>query len=137
MKKLNATLPCPSCSTPMEPRVLGCDRCELRVEGKFSTSEFAGLTPELLHFLRIFVHCEGRIKDMEKSLGVSYPTVKATMTRLKGALGMSESTSSDREEAAAAEPDPEPETRLTLLAKMERGEIAYADGLKRLKKLKR
>ena len=44
------------------------------------------LNSDQLHFLSVFVHCEGKIKDVEKALGVSYPTVKAKLAGLKSAM---------------------------------------------------
>ena len=63
----------------MRSAVLACDACDLRVEARFFGNEFAALSDEDLHFLRIFIHTEGRIRDMESALGVSYPTVKARL----------------------------------------------------------
>ena len=87
IKKVNSNISCPSCHGPLSPRVLGCEPCDLKVEGHFAQSEFASLDAELTQFLRVFVFCEGRIRDMEKALGVSYPTVKARLNKLKNALG--------------------------------------------------
>ena len=79
----------------------------------------------MLHFLRIFVHCAGRIKDMEKALGVSYPTIKAMMSQLKAALSI----------PATPAPEPEPQAAgMTLLDAMERGELTYEEALRRIKK---
>lgn len=70
----------------MRPAVLRCEPCGLRFEGVFVANEFASLSQEDLHFLRIFIHTEGRIRDMESALGVSYPTVKARLAELKERL---------------------------------------------------
>lgn len=71
----------------MEPVALACPKCELRVEGKFvPANEFAALPEDQLHLLRVFVHCEGSIREMEAALGVSYPTVKARLAALRAAL---------------------------------------------------
>ena len=136
---MNAPAPCPACHGPLTPRVLACASCDIRVEGSFKTSEFGGLPADLMHFLRIFVHCEGRIKDMEKALGVSYPTVKATMTRLKAALGMERGAveagaeaDADAEAGTKARREP-PTDRLAILAAVEKGELTYAEGLSLLK----
>lgn len=120
MNKFDTSVDCPTCRSPLEPRVLACNACGIRVEGPFALNEFSRLSTDLLHFLRIFVHCEGRIKDMEKALGVSYPTVKATMTRLKEALNL----------PAEAAPSPV----MTLLQALERGEIKYEDALREIKR---
>ncbi len=77
--------PCPACAQPMHPKVLEC-ACGVRVEAPISVNEFTLLSPEQLHLLRIFVKCEGRIRDMEAALGISYPTVKTRIKELKDAL---------------------------------------------------
>jgi hypothetical protein len=86
MARLPTQVNCPACATRMVPRVLACPACGVRIEAEFRQNEFAGLEDEWLHFLRIFVHCEGRIRDMEAALGISYPTVKARMAELKQRL---------------------------------------------------
>ncbi len=85
-KRIDMNLRCPSCSGPLYPRLLVCEACGLKVEGDFVVNEFGELTPDELHFLRVFINCEGRIKDMEAALGVSYPTVKAQLASIKGKL---------------------------------------------------
>lgn len=140
MKRIDPSIPCPSCKGPLTPRVLGCGDCGLRVEGTFSAgNEFAALAPDLLHFLRIFVHCDGRIKDMERALGVSYPTVKATMTRLKQALQMPAAETAEAPASEAPPPEaPAPDAApMQILAAIERGELTYTDGLAKLKAAKR
>jgi hypothetical protein len=71
----------------MEPRVLECPKCDIEVKGHFAATEFSRLDHDSLHFLRIFIHCDGKIRDIEKSLGISYPTVKARLAELKAHLG--------------------------------------------------
>ena len=64
MKKITSNLQCPSCHGDLKPKVLVCEGCDIRVEGPFQLNEFATLPPEDLHFLRIFIRCEGRIRDI-------------------------------------------------------------------------
>ncbi len=84
--KIDANIRCPSCNGQLYPRVLVCDSCGLKVEGEFVLNEFDSLSPDELHFLRVFVQCEGRIRDMEAALGVSYPTVKGLLASIKDKL---------------------------------------------------
>jgi hypothetical protein len=83
-------LKCPSCSSPLRTQVRVCDPCGVRIEGHFESpaNEFARLSAEELHLLRIFVHTEGSIREMESALGISYPTVKARLGALREKLGM-------------------------------------------------
>src|SRR5277367_5593843 len=83
-----AHIRCPACQGSLVPSALHCNACDLTVTGDFVTNEFASLGQDDLHFLRIFVHCEGRIRDMESALGVSYPTIKARLAKLKETLAI-------------------------------------------------
>jgi hypothetical protein len=108
----------------MHVRELECPSCDIQVRGHYRENEFARLQPDLLHFLRIFIVCEGKIRDMERALGVSYPTVKARLSLLKDAL---------QEPEPEASPD-EREAPLDVLSKIESGELSVTEGLKQLKK---
>lgn len=110
----------------MLPVVLKCESCELKVEGSFGLNEFAGLSEEDLHFLRIFVHCEGRIRDMESALGVSYPTIKGKLAKLKEALG----TKSE----AQAKAEVRREDSMEVLKKLEAGEVSFEEAKKRIRR---
>src|ERR1700753_2857285 len=77
---------CPACHGALVPAALKCEECDVTITGAFVTNEFAVLGEEDLHFLRIFVHCEGRIREMESALGVSYPTIKNRLAKLKETL---------------------------------------------------
>ncbi len=120
---------CPSCHGPLEARMLECTTCGIRVEGIFGRSEFDQLDEDELHFLRMFVHCEGRIRDLEKALGISYPTVKSRLTALKEKLGLGGTLpvveASIPEDSSAAPSD--------VIDALERGEISPDEAVERLK----
>ena len=84
MKKINKIYcPCPSCDVPMELAALECKKCNLRLQGQFESHPLMKLNADMLHFLHVFIVCEGKIADMEKALGISYPTVKNKIQKLK------------------------------------------------------
>jgi hypothetical protein len=57
------------------------------VEGRFTTGWVQQLSPEQLSFVRVFMACRGKIKDVEQALGLSYPTVVARLDDVVEALG--------------------------------------------------
>ena len=144
--RIDANVRCPSCNGQLYPRVLVCDSCGLKVEGDFVMNEFGTLTPDELHFLRVFIYCEGRIRDMEAALGVSYPTVKGHLASIKEKLNLSSprfQPPADAEEpsaapagaqgargAAAAGPDVSHDK---VLDGLESGQISYKEALKLLR----
>jgi hypothetical protein len=66
-------------------RVRLADR-DIVVEGAFELPQLARLPVEDQIFIAAFVKSHGSIKAMESVFGVSYPTVKARLTRIAGAL---------------------------------------------------
>jgi hypothetical protein len=57
------------------------------VEGHFELSKFNRLDPEQLAFLELFLRARGNIKEVERELGLSYPTVRARLDALLATLG--------------------------------------------------
>ena len=107
MNKISLNIKCPSCHKELVPKVLGCESCGIKIEGNFASNEFSVLDLEEIHFLRIFILTEGRIRDMEKVLGISYPTVKTKLLALKRKLGL------------------ETENVMDMLSSFEEGKIDY------------
>jgi hypothetical protein len=136
--RIDANVRCPSCNGQLYPRVLVCDACGLKVEGNFIQNEFGALTPDELHFLRVFIYCEGRIRDMESALGVSYPTVKAHLASIKQKLNLSsprfaKTTAGDAAPADAGEVLSAEE----ILNRLQDGRIPYKDALRMLRAMKK
>ena len=77
---------CPVCSTGMYVERVRCEQCGSSVEGKFSLDWPAQLTREQLAFVKVFVSCRGKIKDVEQALGVSYPTVVSRLDEVVDAV---------------------------------------------------
>jgi hypothetical protein len=141
--RIDANVRCPSCNGQLYPRVLVCEACGLKVEGDFIMNEFGSLTPDELHFLRVFIYCEGRIRDMEAALGVSYPTVKAHLSSIKKKLNLSGPKPSPSEPAAADAGEAseagsmEGSTPDEVLKNLEDGRISYKEAVRLLRTLKR
>jgi len=82
-------LNCPSCGEGMVISELKCPKCDLRVKKDFSPCEFCQLPEDDYEFLKIFLRTQGKITDIEKILGVSYPTIKAKIEKLLKNLKLS------------------------------------------------
>ena len=80
---------CPVCSKEMKITKLKCNNCSTIIENDFSFSKFEKLSKEQLNFVEVFLDCRGNIKDVEKELGISYPTVRSKLDEVNNALGLS------------------------------------------------
>lgn len=78
---------CPICGSDTEVTRVSCDNCDTVIEGHFQLCKFCKLTTEQKTFVDVFIKCRGNIKEVEKELGVSYPTVKNRLEDAATALG--------------------------------------------------
>jgi hypothetical protein len=111
-------------------RVRLADR-DIAIEGAFEPPALAMLTAEDQVFVAAFLRSHGSIKEMEQVFGVSYPTIKARLTRIAAALPFVD------EAPAPPAPRPEPDPvaaalKDALLTRLEKGEISVEDAIKAL-----
>lgn len=79
---------CPVCSQRLEVTQLGCPSCGTGLTGRFRPCEFCGLDEADHDVLRVFLASRGNMKDLERHLGVSYPTARARFDDLLRKLGL-------------------------------------------------
>lgn len=118
---------CPITGEPLEVTRLECPASGVTIEGRFTPNEFAMLTPENLEFMRLFMRVRGNLKEVERILGVSYPTVRGRFDTLVRSLGY-ESPPETQEVRT---------TRADVLGMLERGELTAEEAAARLRALKR
>jgi hypothetical protein len=95
---------------------------DIVVEGSFELPQLARLSMEDQVFITAFVRSHGSIKEMEQVFGVSYPTIKARLTRIANSLPFVES-------------NPTP-SRTEILDRLQRGEITAQDAIQELESSK-
>ncbi|MEF9960589.1 MAG: DUF2089 domain-containing protein [Cellulosilyticaceae bacterium] len=113
---------CPVCSNPLTVQRLKCQSCQTVIENDFKLSKFEYLSSDQLYFIETFIRCRGSIKEVEKELGISYPTVRAKLDEVIISLGFSP------KEAKQTKPTHD------LLDALEKGEISADEAISQLKK---
>lgn len=120
---MNIPNKCPSCNGKVVVTELCCTDCKTTINGSFELPQFAALAQDEENFLRVFLAARGSIKEVERQLGISYPTVKGKLESLLNKLGLG----SLQEEAKRR--------RLEIVEKLERGEITAQEAIGQLKKM--
>ena len=108
---------CPDCDIAMKLTAATCTGCGLKLEGDFEVSALGRLSEEDQVFVVAFLRHHGSIRQMERILGVSYPTVKNRIRAIVSRL--------DKTFAA-------PSPNSLVLEQLSRGEITVDEALKRL-----
>ena len=95
---------CPSCGGGLEIGEVHCTVCETQVHARYRPCDFCSLTDEQSTFLRLFVLSRGNLTEVEKRLGVSYPTVRAKLDEVIERLNTEASAPRPEQPAQRAEP---------------------------------
>lgn len=122
MKK-NVLGTCPVCSSKLEVTELHCNDCDTTIRGSFKLDKFSYLSKEQKYFIEVFLKNRGNIKEIEKDLGISYPTVKKNLENVINALGYGEIAENENLNKEA------------ILEKLSNGEISSEEAMKMIKRL--
>jgi hypothetical protein len=131
---------CPVCSDELTIARLHCRSCGTALEGEFGVGRFGRLDREQMHLLESFLRSRGNLKEMERELGISYPTVRGRVDALVRALGLSDDAPSENhgDEEAAVSLDPAVDAaaeRRAILEQLAAKEIGAEEAASRLRAL--
>lgn len=117
MKRKTAIGKCPICEAQLRVTELTCPACSTRIVSDLTTCPFCNLPSDTLAFLWAFIKARGNIKEVEKDLGISYPTVRKRLDELLVCLGLDSGT-----EASSAH-------RLEVFERLRKGEISVDEAV--------
>jgi hypothetical protein len=83
---------CPVCAAHLVVTGCGCPECGTGITGAFRMCAYCGLSADESEMLRVFLVSRGNMRELEKHLGVSYPTTRQRFAELLAKLGLEEST---------------------------------------------
>jgi hypothetical protein len=116
-------LKCPSCDGDLAVSRLKCPDCAITIDGDFAMPALLKLTPAQIDFVEVFVKNRGIIREVERELGVSYPTVRARLDDVIRALGYpGKATNDDTPDGAAPR-------RRNVLADLKAGKLSPEEAL--------
>jgi hypothetical protein len=130
---------CPVCAGELAVTRLHCRQCGTTLEGEFSVGRFGRLTKEQLTLLESFLRSRGNLRDMERELSISYPTVRGRVEALVRALGFGPRDGADEPDGtdeATATADVAA-ARQAILERLSKGEIGAEEAAKAIRSLGR
>jgi hypothetical protein len=131
---------CPACGGPLIVTECRCANCQLLLRGEFQpkgAGAFSTLSEDQLTFLRVFVRVRGNLSEVEKVLGVSYPTIRNKLDEINKALDRAEASPpagpAKPADAAGAQTNPVEEARQAVLQQVAAGKLSAAEALQKLR----
>lgn len=118
---------CPVCGQNTEVTAICCNDCGTTIEGHFQLCRFCRLKEEQKSFIETFIKCRGNIKEVEKELNISYPTVKNRLEDAANALGYNNTKDYSLPYSETSE------QRKEILEQLESGEISVEEALNLLR----
>lgn len=113
---------CPLCESKLIAKQLECTGCQTTINSDFNLSKFDYLSKEEKDFALVFIKNAGNIKQIEKELNISYPTVKKMLDQVITNLGF-ETISNNKL------------TRIEILGMLKNDEISFEEAEELLKEI--
>ena len=123
--RLTAPTTCPVCGGEYEITKLTCKKCGSELNGHFEGCDFCGLSDEDAFFVLTFLKCRGSIKDVEKELNISYPTVRGKLDTVIKRLGLKSTVS----------PQDIKEQRQAIIDRLSKGEISADEAAEQIRNI--
>lgn len=109
---------CPFCGGKIVIKKVKCKDCNIEINGDFELPDYV-VDEEVWGFIRLYLKVRGNLKEVERILGLSYPTVRARFEEIRKALGFTE----------------EYDEKSEIINLLEKGEITVDEALERLRKI--
>ncbi len=128
---------CPVCASELAVTRLHCQSCGTTLEGDFSVGRFGRLNREQLTLLESFLRSRGNLREMERELGISYPTVRSRVEALVRALGFGARADADDADETPADAPATARTREEILEAVARHEMSAEEAAAAIRALGR
>jgi hypothetical protein len=129
---------CPACGSPLVITECKCPACQLQMRGEFQSGQLSSLSDEALTFIKVFLSARGNLTEVERVLGISYPTIRNKLDEINSILNRNsdtiipdKATGSAAENKAASIED----TRKDILQQVQDGRLSPAEAVQKLKDL--
>jgi len=120
--KIDLPADCPLCGGVVRITQIRCDCCSSEINSTFEIGPLSKLPAESQKFIAVFLRHRGNIKQVEKEIGISYPTINKMLEGINRTLG--------------AEQIQPPPSRKEILDAIEKGEMSVKDATSILKNRK-
>ena len=130
---------CPACGSQLVITECQCPACQLQMRGEFQSGQLSNLSDEALTFIKVFLSARGNLTEVERVLGISYPTIRNKLDEINNILNRNNETIiiPDKISGGAAEKKATSaeDLRKDILQQVQDGRLSPAEAVQKLKEL--
>ena len=130
---------CPACGGQLIITECKCPECQLQMRGEFQPGKLSALSDEALTFIKVFLSARGNLTEVERILGISYPTIRYKLDEINSVLNRTDAADELRQKTLdsipAVKPVPAEETRKDILQQVADGRLSPAEAVKKLQEI--
>ncbi|MGD0854254.1 MAG: DUF2089 domain-containing protein [Dehalococcoidia bacterium] len=130
---------CPACGGELVITECKCTNCQLQMRGEFRSGPLAALTDDEMAFTRVFLSARGNLSEVERILGISYPTIRNKLDEINNAINRIDGAAGSRQVKGNAAPDISSDaaanTRNDILQKVADGKLTPVEAVEKLRKV--
>ena len=88
---------CPSCGSQLVVTEYKCPACQLQMRGEFQSGQLSALSDDELAFVKVFLSARGNLTEVERVLGISYPTIRNKLDEINNSLNRTDDAAAIRQ----------------------------------------
>lgn len=122
---------CPACGGEIIIMECQCQQCSLQMRGEFQSGRLSSLSDDEITFIQVFLFARGNLSEVERILGISYPTIRNKLDEINEVLKQGNPEAEAYRKPAGNEPETgtDGDARKEVLRKVAEGEISPADAV--------
>jgi len=130
---------CPACGGQLVITECKCPTCQLQMRGEFQPGPLSTLSEEELAFVKVFLSARGNLTEVERVLGISYPTIRNKLDDINNSLNRMETAAGIRQKKTdtvqTTKPTTAEEIRKDILQQVSGGRLAPEEAAQKLKEI--
>ena len=130
---------CPACGGQLIITECKCPTCQLQMRGEFQSGQLSTLSDDELTFIKVFLSVRGNLTEVERVLGISYPTIRNKLDEINNSLNHTNDATEIRQKkfsnTLATNPTSTEDTRKDILQNVADGRLSPTEAVQKLREV--
>ena len=130
---------CPACGGQLIITECKCPACQLQMRGEFQSGQLSTLSDDELTFIKVFLSARGNLTEVERVLGISYPTIRNKLDEINNSLNRTDEVAGNSEKKIDIITEPKTasteDTRKDILQQVADGRLSPAEAAQKLQEV--